>query len=45
LLFVEKLRLYFNLEATKLFIVTSPTKEDGYHPLLDLVLRSRYCIV
>jgi len=36
----------FNLQATKLFIVTSATKADGdYHPAFDLVYGSKYCIV
>jgi len=33
-----------NLQATKLFIVTSATKEGVTTPL-DLALGSRYCIV
>jgi len=35
-----------NLQATKLFIETPATKGGGgYHPPLDFVLGSRYCIV
>ena len=43
----ERLQYYsINLQATKLFIVTSATREGGgYHPPLDFVLGSRYCIV
>jgi len=37
-------KYHINLQATKLFIVTSATKGGGYHPL-DSVLGSRYCIV
>jgi len=35
----------FNLQATKLFIVTPATKGGWLPPPLDFVLGSRYCIV
>ena len=34
-----------NLQATKLFIVTSATKEEVVTTPLDIVFRSKYCIV
>ena len=40
-----KLKSPINLQATKIFIVTSATKEGWLPPPLDFVLGLRYCIV